>query len=192
MPYIQAQRYDPAPSSYRLSSCRPVKPWRVTVCSDYWHRRIISALSVGSEWNEGHEASHLLSHHHLPAHADSEKMKLPSFLRIPKIHRRTRSRARSEIDPIEGQNEPDPAASRLRPTESTPDLRIGTPTLPTPSPWAPHDQESGGMLTTLSRTTRLSTLFRVTQTRTPLPIKPNHFPGGTRAPSRNLLVLPLV
>ena len=118
-------------------------------------------------------------------------MKLPSFLRIPKIRRRTRSKARSEINPIEGQNEADPAASRLRSIESTPDLRIGTPTLPTPSPLTPHDQESGGMLTTLSRTTHLNTPFRVTQTRTPLPIKPNHFPEGTRAPSRNLLVLPL-
>ena len=119
-------------------------------------------------------------------------MKLPSFLRVPKIHRRTRSRARSEVDPVEGQNEAGPAASRLRPTESTPDLRIGTPTLPTPSPLTPHDQESGGMLTALSRTTHLSTPFRVIQTQTPLPIKSNLLPEGARAASRNLLVLLLI
>ena len=70
-------------------------------------------------------------------------MKLPKFLHIPKFHRRTRSKARSEISPIESQSEADLAT--LRPTESTPDLRIGTSTFPTLSPLIPRDQESNGM-----------------------------------------------
>ena len=69
-------------------------------------------------------------------------MKLPNFLRLPKIHRRKRSRARSDIGPIEGQSEPDPTAPR--PTESTPDLRTGTLLLSMPgsSPPDDHDQVS--------------------------------------------------
>jgi len=70
-------------------------------------------------------------------------MKLPKFLRLPKSHRRARSKAGSEIGSIEGQSEADLAAPR--PTESTPDLQIGTSTLPTPSPLVPHNQESNGM-----------------------------------------------
>ena len=91
--------------------------------------------------NECHEASYLLSRHHL--HQLNDKMKFPKFLRLPKGHRRARSKARSEIGPIEGQNEADPATPR--PIESTPDLRIGTSTLPTPGPLTLHDQESNGM-----------------------------------------------
>ena len=70
-------------------------------------------------------------------------MKFLSFLRIPKRHRRERSKARSEISPIGGQNEAIPAA--LRPAESTPDLGAGTSTLPMPKPLALRDQESNGM-----------------------------------------------
>ena len=69
-------------------------------------------------------------------------MKLPSFLRVQKHHRRTRSRARSEIGPIEDQGEPDPAVPR--PTESTPDLRIGTSAFLVPSPLIPRNEDSGG------------------------------------------------
>ena len=70
-------------------------------------------------------------------------MKLPSFLRVPKFHRRARSKARSEIGPIEDQGEPDPAVPR--PTESTPDLRIGTSTFPMPGLLNSRDEDSGGM-----------------------------------------------
>jgi len=70
-------------------------------------------------------------------------MKLPSFLRPPKIRRRKRSKARSEIGPIEDQGETDPSVPR--PVESSPDLRIGTSTLPIPSPLVPSDQGSNGM-----------------------------------------------
>ena len=75
-----------------------------------------------------------------------DKMKLPKlskFLHLPKSLRRNRSKARSEIGPIEGQNEAEPAAPR--PTESTPDLRTGTSDLLTPRPLTPRGQESNGM-----------------------------------------------
>jgi len=71
-------------------------------------------------------------------------MKLPKFLRLPKSHRQARSKARSEIGPIGGQSEADLATPR--PTaESTPDLQIGTSTLPEPSPLVLSKQESNGM-----------------------------------------------
>ena len=70
-------------------------------------------------------------------------MKLPKFLSPLKRHRRQRSKARSEISPTEVQCEVDPAVPR--PTESTPDLHIGTSTPPTPSPLTARDQESNGM-----------------------------------------------
>ena len=91
--------------------------------------------------NKRHEANYLLSHHHL--HRLSDKMKLPSFLRLPKSYRRKRSKARSDIGPIEGQSEPDPTVPR--PTESTPDLRTGTSLLPMPSSSTPDDHGSNGM-----------------------------------------------
>ena len=102
----------------------------------------MSALNVDPEWDESHEASYLLSHH---LHPPNDEMKLPKFLRPPKIHRRQRSKARSEleIDSIEGHNEADLAAPRR--TESTPDFQTGASTLPTSSPLAPHDQKSKGM-----------------------------------------------
>ena len=105
--------------------------------------RIFSALSVGPEWDESHEASYLLSYHHL--HRPNDEMKLPNFLRPPKIHRRKRSKARSElgIGPVEDQNEADPVVPRR--TESTPDLQIDTSSLPKFSPLSPRDQESNGM-----------------------------------------------
>ena len=108
-----------------------------------------SASSVGSERNESHEASHLLSDHH-QLHRLSDEMKFSNLLPLPKIHRRERSRARSEIGPTEGQTEADPAVPR--PMESTPDLRIATSTLtPTSSPSIPRDQESKSTQTVSSR-----------------------------------------
>ena len=70
-------------------------------------------------------------------------MKLPKFLRPPKSHRRPQSKARSEISPTEGQSEVDPTGPR--PIESTPDLRMGTPTLPTPDPLTARGREPNGM-----------------------------------------------
>ena len=99
------------------------------------------ALSVGPKRNESHGASHLLSDHRGELHRLGDEMKLPSFLRLPKSHRRKRSEARSELEigPTESQNEVVP-----RPTESTPDSRFGTSTLPTAtsSHLTAHDQES--------------------------------------------------
>ena len=88
-----------------------------------------------------HEADHLLSHQHLQQL--NGEMKLPKFLSPLKSHRRQRSKARSEISPAKGQSEVDPAAPR--PTESTPDLRIGTSAFPTPSPLTGRGWESEGM-----------------------------------------------
>ena len=140
-------------------------------------RRLVSALSRGSEWNECHEASYLLSHHHL--HRLSDRMKLLKFLCLPKRNRRARSKVRNEISPIESQSGAGLAVPR--PTESAPDLRIGTSTLPTPSPSVPRDQESNGMYTPLSWTNHLSTPFRVTQSPTPFPIKSYLAPEVTKA-----------
>ena len=95
------------------------------------------APGLRPEW-ECHEPSHLLSHRHL--HRPRGNMKLPKFLRLPIGHRRNRSKARSEIGPIEGQTDVDPVV--LHPTESAPDLRAGTSILPTASP---RDQKSNGM-----------------------------------------------
>ena len=74
-------------------------------------------------------------------HRPSDEMKLLKLLCLPKTHRRARSRARSEIGPVEDQT----GLAAPRPTESAPDLRIGTSTLPAPSPLTPNDQESTGM-----------------------------------------------
>ena len=76
-------------------------------------------------------------------HRLSDKMKLLKYLCLPKSYRRERSKARSEIGPIEGQSGAGLAV--LRPTESAPDLRIGTSTVPAPSPLVLSNQESNGM-----------------------------------------------
>ena len=81
-------------------------------------------------------------------------MKLPKFLRLPESRRRQRSKARSEVGPTEGQSEVDPATPR--PTEPTPDLRVGASISPPPSPLTAHDQESNGMQTIFSRPIHLS------------------------------------
>ena len=93
---------------------------------------------VGSEWNECHEASYLLSRHHLSRLSDKMEL-LKKLLCLPKSHRRARSKARGEIAPIEDQNNPSLAV--LRPTESAPDLRIGTSTPPIPRPLTSRHQK---------------------------------------------------
>lgn len=99
------------------------------------------APSLRPEWDESHGCSFLLSYHHLPRPRDS--MKLPKLLHLPKTWRRNRSKARSEVDPVQGQSEVDLGAPRR--TESTPDLRVGISSVPAPSPLAPPDRESNGM-----------------------------------------------
>ena len=79
----------------------------------------------------------------------SDDMKLPEFLPLPKIHRRARSKARSEIGPIGGPGDADPGVPH--PTESTPDLGISVSALPPSSPSTPRDQKANGMQNALSR-----------------------------------------
>ena len=83
-----------------------------------------------------------------PLQRSSDDMKLPEFLPLPKIHRRGRSKARSEIGPIGGPDDADPGVPH--PSESTPDLGISVSALPPSSPSTPRDQESNGMLNALS------------------------------------------
>jgi len=64
-----------------------------------------------------HEASYLLSHHHLHRLSDDIQM-------LRRNRSRTQNKGKSKLAPIEDQEEPDPAAPG--PTESTPDLQIGT------------------------------------------------------------------
>ena len=107
--------------------------------------QIVSALSVGPEWNSCHEASYLLSRHHL-LNRPSDKME-SAFLCLPIGRRRARSKARSEVSPIEGQGEAGQAVPH--PAESAPDLRIDTSTSPSSGFLAPRNQESNGMQTAL-------------------------------------------
>ena len=92
--------------------------------------RIASVLSFGSEWNECHEASYLLSNHRL--HRTNSEMNFSKLLCIPISYRRSQSGTRREASPIRGRGEVNLAAPR--PAESTPDLRIGTSTLPASGP----------------------------------------------------------
>ena len=123
-------------------------------------------LAVGSEWNECHEASYLLSHHHL--NRPSDKMD-SSFLCLPISRRRSRSKARSEIG-SEGLSEAGRQAVP-HPAASTPDLRIGTSTSPPSRPLAPRNQELNGMGTVFFRTIYLTTLFQIVQNRSFYPFR---------------------
>ena len=102
-------------------------------------------------------------------------MKFSHLLPLPKGDRRRRSKARSEIGPIEGQSEADPVSTTLRPAESTPDLRIDTSTPPMPSPLATRDQEPKGMEAAQLQAVYLTTLFRATQTASLSPIDSDLF-----------------
>lgn len=106
------------------------------------------------EWKECHEVSHLLSHHRL--HQSSDIMKFSNLLPLPGGLHRKRSKAGSDIGPIEGQNEPDFVTPVPRPVESTPDLRIKTLTSPTSGPSTSRGQESNGMQTPFFRTSHLT------------------------------------
>jgi hypothetical protein len=97
-----------------------------------------------------------IAHHHLRL-SDNMGLRdgLRDFLSLPRKDRRTRSEARSEVDPTAGSAEVDLVAPR--PTESSPDLRIGSSTLPSPSPLASRNQESNSTSTALFRVISLTT-----------------------------------
>ena len=95
---------------------------------------------------------------HASLHRPRDEMKWRDFLPLPKKHRRARSGARSEVGSLKAPSDVDlPVAPR--PTESTPDLRIGTSALPMSSPLAPRDQEPKGEQTIISWTIHLTALF---------------------------------
>ena len=114
-----------------------------------------SAPTVGPEWNERQQSLFLLSPHHL--HQTGDNMGLREFLRIPKINRRVRSKARSEVSSIGGPSDDNPVVPR--PAASTPNLGIGGSSFPTPSLLTSAGQELKGMQTDVSIRVCLMTLF---------------------------------
>ena len=84
-------------------------------------------------------------------------MGLREFLRVPKIRLRKKSKARSEIAPIEGPSAVDPAGPHL--AGSTPDLRTGSSTSATPTPLASLGQGFKGTGSNLFHMAHLTSLF---------------------------------
>ena len=95
--------------------------------------RLVSANRVGG----GHEASYLPSHHRL----SNDNMGLRDFLDIPRKwkHRRARSEARRETNPVEATRVDLTALPR-----SQPDLGIESSTPPTPTPSTSKNREQSG------------------------------------------------
>ena len=91
-----------------------------------------------------HEASYLLSHHHL--HRLSDDMQT-----LRKNNPRTQNKGKNKLAPIEDQEEPDPAAPG--PTESTPDLQIGTSSVATLSTSSLPSLSTSTFFPTLSTST---------------------------------------
>ena len=102
-----------------------------------------------------------------------DKMGLRELLSIPKLRRRKKSKARSEIGPIEGSSTVDPSTPRL--TGSTPDLRIGSSSSATQSPLTSPGQEFEGTKPDLSRINPSENVFAVQRRQSqPNPV-PAHF-----------------
>ena len=80
-------------------------------------------------------------------------------LRVPKIHFRKRSKARSDVvaGSTEGPSGVDPAEPR--PMASNPELGVRSPPLPTPGPSTPSLQEHNGMRIVWTRMIPLMTLL---------------------------------
>ena len=89
---------------------------------------------------------------------NSDKMGLREFLSIPKLRRRKKSKARSEIGPIEGPSTVD--LPELRLTGSTPDLRIGSSASAAQNPLTSPGQELKGTKPDSSRMIHLRTLLQ--------------------------------
>jgi len=133
---------------------------RETALMDVRRRLIAPALtsSLGPEWNECHEADSTISYRTtIYASLHQDEMKWRDLLHVPKNHRRTRSGAGSETDSLRDASGVDPVA--LRPTESTPDLRVGASTVPMLSPLTSRNQESNGTQIIISQMIHLTTLF---------------------------------
>ena len=114
---------------------------------------LLLLLSSGNKNCENLRKRHGTCHCHTSAavhhpYRKSDDMGLRDFLRLPKFDRRKRSKARSEIG---NANEDGPPVQR--PTESTPDLRIGTST----SPPIPRSSGSNNMRAVSSQAIHLET-----------------------------------
>ena len=120
-------------------------------------RCIFSAPSVCPKRSESREANYPLSHHHFHRPNDNMGLRdgLQNLLSLPRKGRRAQSEVRSEADLTPDPGEIGPVVPR--PTESSPDLRIGPPTSPTFGPSTSRDQESNGMSTALFRVIHLTT-----------------------------------
>ena len=105
---------------------------------------LISALNVGPEWNERHEAFcyRATIFHRLTVSTDCN-MDQRKFIPLPKVRFRERSKAENEAGSDEDAMDVVPTTS-LRVAQSTPGLRIGPST---PGLSVPDDQESSGMQT---------------------------------------------
>lgn len=120
-----------------------------------------------------HPSATALDHPHRIA---SDNMGLREFLNIPKLHRRKRSKARSDIGPSEdtlGQGN----LGVARPTESTPDLQTSATTSTTPGPPTVRGQESNGMQVVCLQTIHLTALFCTLQIVPPFLISPVPLPA---------------
>ena len=84
--------------------------------------------------------------HH--SHRRRDEMKWKKFLPVPKKHRHTQSKAGNEVGSIDDRGEAGPVT--LRPTESTPDLEIGSSTLSMPNPLTSRGHKINGTRMTLS------------------------------------------
>ena len=118
-------------------------------------------IRFGLKWKaipQGHLLSQPPSLIALPSKLTSSRnMEKRKFISIPKIHRRVRSEVRNDVALTEEPMELDPAL--LRPSESTPDLGIGSSALPTPGLFASNDQGPTGMQTKPFRRVSLTALF---------------------------------
>ena len=102
----------------------------------------------------------------------STNMGLRDFFRLPKSHRRARSKTRSEIGFTERLSEFE--LVELRPTGSTPDLGTGPLISPMSGFSNFHGQGLRGMQTTISQVIHLTALFCGMRS-IPSQIKPNPF-----------------
>ena len=95
------------------------------------------------------QRSAIAHYHHWPSDNMGLRDGLRDFLSLTRKDRRARSETRNEVDPTADPGGVDPVVPR--PTESSPNLRIGSSTSPSSSPLTSRDQESNSTLVALFR-----------------------------------------